>query len=194
MNFVTPVWSRICTDVMACAFGGGLFFAVSDMRSLAAAGFAVGLCAIGFAHWMRARIAATSSDSALSSDADDNRNAAARTRLQSLREGELSVGAHLRRGKVVDRAPGQLPSSSQGHGEVRTATRARSGADMSTAPGSGAGDFTLGMVAGLDTGSFAGGLAVGGSVAGSLVGASLSSFQNGSGPGEPSSSDTSGAK
>lgn len=191
MNPLIVPWSRICTDVTACALGSVLFFAVSEMRWLALACFAVGLCGIGLSHWMHARVTRTQSESALSTEVADDRHTAARARLQSLREGELSVGAHLRQGKVVERAPGQLCGTRHSGGEIATATRARTSAHMSTDPGSGTGDFTLGMVAGAAAGSLAGGLSIGGSVTGSLVGASLSSSQPASIPVDPSAFDVS---
>lgn len=111
----------------------------------------------------------------------------ARRRLQSLREQELSLGAHLRRGAPVSRGPGQV-FSEKGRLEpvrqaaVTSATRdALGSSDRSSRSGDGtagsdnsSGDFATSMAMGAATGDAALGYLMGGSIAGGLVGASLS--------------------
>jgi hypothetical protein len=109
------------------------------------------------------------------SDAD----ALARQQLQALRESELSVGAHLRQGRPVSRAPGQ--ASGGMHGTQPAASRPVTSLPGQASAGSPGGsgqsveDFGLSMVMGAATGNALAGYAAGGSIAGGVVGASLSS-------------------
>lgn len=96
----------------------------------------------------------------------------ARRALQALREGELSVGAHLRQGRVVDRAPGQVfapaqvrashagPPHAQAEHERAPAAERRPHEDVATS-------FAVGAA----TGSLPVGYLAGGSVLGAAAGA-----------------------
>lgn len=99
--------------------------------------------------------------------AESAANAAARERLQALREDELSVGASMRRGGPVSQAPGQLRSSTRvvkARGQHGPATT-DAGSDASP------GDFATSSVTAAATGSAVLGYAIGGSLFGAAAGA-----------------------
>ena len=99
----------------------------------------------------------------------------AKARLQALREAELSVGAEMRRGVRVARAPGQLvggasaaPPQSHRHLQVVNAP-----VGPERRPSWSNQEFGVSEAIGAATGSAIAGYVVGGSIAGGLVGESL---------------------
>jgi len=100
-------------------------------------------------------------------------NAAAHQRLQELREAELSVGAEMRRGIVVTRAPGQIRNTAAAPEQApfRQPTMPSPAAPGSPRPTGE--DGALSLVTSATTGSVGAGYVLGGSLTGALVGASL---------------------
>ena len=115
---------------------------------------------------------------------DAKRNADAKTYLDDFRQNELSVGAALRRGEVVDHAPGQaggarataLERSRERRAERVDSLRApcRPAGRPESSSSSSSENFGLSMVVGEATGNAMAGYAVGGSLTGGLIGAELS--------------------
>jgi hypothetical protein len=100
--------------------------------------------------------------------------AAAKMRLQSLREDELSVGAHLRRGASVTAAPRQAHGDATplGAASMRRGQNAAS-AGSASPPAAPSEDFALSMAVSAGSGSTVLGYAVGGSLVGALAGSSF---------------------
>lgn len=109
-----------------------------------------------------------------STPAEAGREQQAKSALDALRRDEVSIGAQMRHGVPVKKAPGQVWSGNAGPAD-RILNNAPARPAAASQPQSDVDNFPLSMAVGAATGSAALGYLAGGSISGAYLGSTMSS-------------------